>query len=240
MEKPTILIGVLRERFALWPFVDSLTYMCKHLDANGVKWATVGVRTTNIYKGRERIADMMFDDKLEYTHLLFIDSDQTFVPATALHLVNLDLDIVSGLVFQRSPPHLPCIYRRVEGTDESLPLAIELAEWFEKYNVPAHGQPVILDEPDDESALMRVDETGTGCLMIRRHVFEALKKPFFTGNGPVGTDLMYARRCRAAGFDIWVDPRCQLGHITNYQVTAADFRKTQKWRVADPNDLRDE
>lgn len=240
--KPNILIGVLRERYAMWAFVDCLAHMTQFLDRKKIDWAIMGLRATNIYKGREKIANILFKDGGErHTHLLFIDSDQTFVPATAHYLAQLDLPIVSGLVFQRIPPHLPTIYKRAENDEEkSWPLAIELKEWFDKHNVPILGAPHIFNEPSDEEAIWEVDECGTGCIMIKREVFETIPKPWFQGCGPIGTDLMFCRRARAHGFPIYADLRVQLGHVANYQVTQADFRGVDRWQLVDPTVMKDE
>lgn len=221
-----LVIGILRERMAYWPFVDCLDRMKVDLTANDVEWRTAGTRATNIYKGRESIVNEFLDSP-HATHLLFVDSDETFPPQIARYLMALDLPVVSGLVFKRGWPHEPCIYRRV-GIEESLSLAKEIKEWYVKYNVPVSNQPAILPLPF-QVGVWEIDECGTGCMMIKREVIEAIEPPRFRGMGDVGTDLAFCRRVREAGFPIYVDLRVQLGHLVDYQVTAVDYGRIEEW-----------
>lgn len=234
-----IVIGTLRERFALWPFIDCLDHLCLNLAQHRLRFAKMGVRVTNIYKGRRWIADHFLEIE-EATHLLFLDSDETFSPETAWHLYNLDLPMVSGLVFQRQAPHPPCIYKRIGPDSEfNLAMAVEVKEWFDKHNVPRQDKATILNMPA-EKGIWEIDECGTGCLLIKREVLEAIPLPRFTGMGDVGTDISFCRRARKAGFPIYVDLRVQLGHITEYPITQANFRVVDEWVTVVDEGMKDE
>lgn len=227
-----IVIGTLRERIASWAFTDSINWMTRDLEKHDIKWMSAGVRATNIFKGREQVVSWLLgsDGLKDATHLLFIDSDEVFVPQTARLLYEWDLPVVSGIVYKKKHPHEPCIYKRIPGhPEDSFSLAPELKEWWDE-NAPNGkiGFPSILNVPR-EKALWEIDECGTGCMMIRRDVLEAIPYPRFKGMGAVGTDLSFCRRVREAGFDIFADLRIQLGHLVERPVTMADFLRTDEW-----------
>lgn len=232
-----ICIGVLRERFAQWPSVDAVDQMRYYLGKNGVANVMIGQRTTNIYKGRQKTVETMLEEVPDATHLLFVDSDETLAMETAYHMyqtaTKLDLPILSGVVYQRQHPFAPTIYKLAE-QDEfyHYAMADELRKWFKEHNVPDFRDPIVLDLPDDIS-IWNVDEVGTGCLLISKEVFENIPSPWFIGSaqvtGNMSTDILFCRLARKHGYDIHVDLRVQCGHLMTYAVTAADFRKIEKW-----------
>lgn len=232
-----IVIGVLRERFAQWPSVDSIDQMRYYLGKKGIPNVMIGQRTTNIYKGRQGTVETMLKEIPDATHLLFVDSDETVAKETAYHMyqtaTRLDLPILSGVVYQRSEPFAPTIYKLSELDDfYHYAMADELKNWFEEHDIPHFKEPCILDLPDDIS-IWNVDEVGTGCLLISKEVFEEIPSPWFVGSGEVSgdmsTDILFCRLARRHGFEIYADLRVQCGHLMNYAVTAADFRKIKKW-----------
>ena len=235
-----LLIGILRERFAMWEFVDCLQIMCVDLRRRNINWMTMGVKPTNIFKGREFIAETFIDSENRFgekaSHLLFIDSDQTFAEETAAHLLSLNLPIVSGLVFQRNIPHLPCVYKRLPDSEKNLALAQEIKAWFDENDVQKIGKPTVLDMPR-EGSVWEVDEVGTGCLLIERSIFEQIPQPWFQGMGEVGTDISFCRRVRAHGIPIHIDLRVQLGHLVTYPVTQINFRATDQWVPIEESDM---
>lgn len=222
-----IFIGMLRERFGLWENLDALERLRWDLTKHKIPHAVMGQKAVNIFKGRRILANKALEFE-DMTHLLFLDSDETFVPETARHLYNLNLAVSTGIVYQKTPPHLPCIYKRIPDSEFNYAMGAELKEWFDKNNVSIINKPHILDMQARES-IWEIDECGTGCMMVQRRVLEAIEPPRFTGMGNIGTDIAFCRRVRAAGFPIYADLRVQLGHLVLHPVTQADFRKTSEW-----------
>jgi hypothetical protein len=66
---------------------------------------------------------------------------------------------------------------------------------------------------------------------VRRRVLEALGAPYWTlgqiAADEWGDDLDFCRRVRAAGFDIWCDLDCPVGH--KIQATLWPQRTPQGW-----------
>lgn len=79
--------------------------------------------------------------------------------------------------------------------------------------------------------LLEVKWAGAACLLIRRHVFLKVSKPWFAhprehGDG-VGEDVFFCERARRHGFKIYVDPAVEVGHMTTLPVTPASGKR---WR----------
>jgi len=128
------------------------------------------------------------------THILMIDDDMTFESDFLLKLIAHDVDIVGGLAFKRTPDYHPCVYKKINGTDDHTPIFPEVFQ--------------------------EVDAIGTGGILIKREVFEKLKYPFFetwyAEDNPdkhFSVDFDFCLKSKAAGLKIFVDPEASMGHI---------------------------
>jgi len=77
--------------------------------------------------------------------------------------------------------------------------------------------PVDFARVDHAVQLLKVDVVGTGCILIKRAVLEALKAPFHTdfdedGVLTIGTDFAFCRRAAVAGFEIYTAPQHVCEH----------------------------
>lgn len=135
--------------------------------------------------------------QLECEWLLFLDSDMLFPRDTIARLIAHDKDIVGATYCKRVPPY------------EML------------------GRTLTGDQLEVASGLVEVAGLPTGCLLVRRTVFEKLCRPYFRTpaheEGEIdglpahieGEDYYFCRVAREAGFSVWldVDLTMQLGHI---------------------------
>ena len=131
------------------------------------------------------------------THLIFLDADMVYPPDTITKLLSHDKDIVGALTFRRWPDFEPLLFT---------------------------GEPykMTLIDPIPEG-LVKVTATGTGCLMINTEVFEVVKYPWFEfgrteDKKPVGEDINFCYKARAAGFDVYVDTTVRTEHLCNTRV----------------------
>ena len=71
----------------------------------------------------------------------------------------------------------------------------------------------------NDSGVLPVDATGTGCLAIHRSVFERLSRPYFefvfheeSRAIKTGEDIRFCEKARAAGFPVHIDKSVRCSH----------------------------
>ena len=160
----------------------------------------------NVLRGPDQLP---WDGKLPYDYQLWIDSDIIFNTAKFLQLVLMDKDIAAGW------------YCTEDGITTSV------AHWLEEEDFRSNGG--VMNHENLETISKRkkpftVDYTGFGWLLIKNGVFEheEMKYPWFAPkmqifeSGEVqdmcGEDVSFCLDAKAAGFEIWCDPRVRVGH----------------------------
>lgn len=134
----------------------------------------------------------------------FVDDDHTFPPDTLMRLLSGNVDIISPLCLSRKPPFRAYAYRVNPDTG--------------RYDgVPYTTLP--------STGIHAYDAVGSGALLVRRRVFEALQYPWFeegkTSPDALGEDLYFCSKAREAGFSIWLDVDTRIGHMTPIEVWPA-------------------
>jgi GT2 family glycosyltransferase len=145
-----------------------------------------------------------FGGALDYTHLMWIDSDIIFTPQEFQKLLEDDKDIVSGLYLMADNQH----FTVVKDWDE---------EYFAKY-----GTFNFLQKSDikNQNQLFPAAYNGMGFMLIKKGVFETLQYPWFE---PIhqsiknledftSEDVAFCLKAREKGFEIFVDPTVIVGH----------------------------
>jgi len=136
--------------------------------------------------------------KTDCSHLFFMDSDMSFPEATLSRLLQDDKDIVGGFYTVKIEPYnSTCFVDNRAG--EKIP--------YQTYN------PVAGD------TLKQVCSIGTGCMLIKRKVFESTKWPWFYYR-PYGDeekfateDVVFCDNARERGFEVWCDFTIKCGHV---------------------------
>ena len=159
---------------------------------------------------------------MEGDWILFIDSDMVWQPTAMRVLIETrdkyDLDIVSGLCFQRSDPYQPTMYKEANKASIS--------------GVDANWSGYTFMEKWPEDAAVEVDATGMAFCLVHKRVFDRILQhkvgesfgefeerksqvpaPFFRWEGEFGEDFLFCDRVRERGMDIWLDPTIKLGHM---------------------------
>jgi hypothetical protein len=150
-----------------------------------------------------------WDGKLNYDYQLWIDSDIVFGVEQFYRLVVMDKDIVAGW------------YLTEDGKTTSCAHWLTGEEFKKNGGVMNHEK---IDTITKRKKPFTVDYTGFGWTMIKKGVFEhsEIKYPWFPiklqefNNGEIvdfcGEDVGFCLDAIAAGFEIWVDPLCRVGH----------------------------
>lgn len=152
---------------------------------------------------RNALCQEAIDNDCEW--LLMIDDDHRFSGDLLERLLAHEADVVVPLCLKRQAPYLPVIYEEAEG-DLWRVLTIE--------QMPISG-------------VREVAAAGTGCMLIHRHVLDAIPKPWFEmgrtiDGGLTGEDLEWSKKLRDHGFKILLDADTRIGHIAQVVVWPGD------------------
>ena len=139
----------------------------------------------------------------DYQELLWIDSDMIHPIDLLVRLQSRQKDIVSALYFQRNYPFYPIMF--MENETEKGSTYQMFFSW--------------------KKELIKVDSIGTGCVLIQRKVFESLSFPFceytrssIKEDAYIGEDTYLFKKCKEAGFDLWVDATLESRHLIENSV----------------------
>jgi hypothetical protein len=154
--------------------------------------------------GIDQMREAIVIDALNWgcTHLFMMDCDMVYHPKTVPKLISHNLPLVGALCYRRYPPFDELILRRKKDGE---------------------GYELITEYEEDK--LIRVDRTGTGCLLFQTKVFEKIPRPWFDfGTGKLkkgearGEDFRFCDKARAAGYEIFVDPTVPAEHIASFKI----------------------
>ena len=140
----------------------------------------------------------------ECQYLLMVDSDMSTTP-NILELALYDKPIIGSLTFMVKEGQIVPIAMRRQGV----------------------GYSVV--SPLPPNALVEVDATGTGCLMIRRDAFALLKRPFFEyvldedGLVQLGNDFYFCMKAKEAGLPIFIHTGYMTAHDQTVNITDMYF-----------------
>ena len=178
----------------------------------GIDWTVETMTNESLISRARNTLTAKFLATKDSTHLMFIDADIGWEPWHLLALLNHDKDVIGGLYPMKTIPVKWCV----------------------------NGIPGALD--NDPNGLLEVTKTGTGFLLMKRHVFEKLKshpavKPF---NNDIGLpaelnenmktyfdtavrenryyseDWTFCENWRDLGGQVFVDKRVLLRHVGTY------------------------
>lgn len=151
----------------------------------------------------------------DFDYLFMVDDDNPIPADTLEKFIEDDKDVVIAPILSRNPnkegKHDLCAYysREIDIKGEKLTMYDNITEFKEKGD------------------LHQIDAGGTGCILIKRKVIEALAKEYeyifefgdITVNGQRRTtseDVEFCERAKKLGFEIWLDERIKPIHLSNY------------------------
>lgn len=150
--------------------------------------------------------------RMRCTHLLMIDSDMTFPENMVARLASHNLPLVAALTVrgQRDKP-VPVMHNLGDGKRFTA-----IAEW----------------EPGQ---LVPCDATGGAAVLIATEVLEAIREPWWLMNEDgCGHDIHFYRRAARAGYQLYVDTGCVVGHFAEFELRIEDY---YTWRDAHADEV---
>lgn len=222
---PKVRIGVLtrisyNHVFFTFSFAGTYAATVWHRDVRHVPRAHADLDRNFI------VEEMLKDESI--SHLCFIDDDMTFDADVLNKLMLMEVDIATGIAFQRRKPYHICIF----GAD------------MEKKQL----------HPTEAIKVGTVPISASGCyfLLVKREVFEKVEKPWFKfgdtstgfnvkekneryGEG-IGEDVGFCVKAMLAGFKQYCDTEITIHHIGDEE----DVDEKQYYKSKENNFYRDE
>lgn len=177
------------------------------------------VKGSILSRSRAEIVKTALKD--QFSHILFIDTDQTFPRDTAHRLLQHKKDVVGCNIATKQVPASPTARKKAENF---------------------HGLPVYTDT--DSPPLERVWRLGTGIMLIDVRVFRKIGPGCFEIRwieqlqDYMGEDWSMCQAIEAAGYEIWVDHLLsdEVGHLGEYKYThdvvgSKEFHEVQERKV---------
>jgi len=165
-----------------------------------------------IDRNRTVLVDMGLEKK-EVTHFLFIDTDIIPDERNFLDiLISYDLPIVGMLCTKKVPPYEPILYKR------NVPEEEKFNGFWVKY----------------PKGIVEVDAVGTGCLLVKREVFEKMKRPYFRFVSSFERDLYqsediyFLENAKKLGYKAYVDTEHTCKHYGPVGFGVEDFERCMK------------
>lgn len=200
-------------------FLVSFTQLildCKNLGMNTiisqdyssmVNYARCKVAGADVSRGKHQVP---FGGKVNYDYMMWIDSDISFTTDHFLKLLKMDKDIASGWYAQPGEVASGGFYTPVVKTMDD--------DFFKN-----HGsyQFLTTDDMSKSTAPFTVDYIGFGWVLIKQGVFESISYPWFAPKllkigedieDVCSEDVSFCHDAKNAGFKIWLDPTCRVGH----------------------------
>ena len=139
----------------------------------------------------------------EFQWLFLTNDDHIYPPDTVLRLLSHGKDYVTGLYLKKQTPFDPILYDRIEPDGTLHPRRLR----------------------DEDSGLIPIVASGDGCLLLSRRVLETIPQPWWEMSTPftpdlITQDLIFCRKVREAGFEMWCDLDVTPGHLAITPVRA--------------------
>tara|TARA_R100001443_G_scaffold109567_1_gene120942 strand:- start:244 stop:1155 length:912 start_codon:yes stop_codon:yes gene_type:complete len=132
------------------------------------------LKSSLVTQGRNLcVAAMLNDNKDKYTHLLFIDSDIDFEANTIFKMLGFDKDLI-GCPYPMKTLNWDKMWRRLNEKEDAIKQADDLAKAGFTY-------PVKVEDPNtiqSDKGVIELTHAPTGCLLIKREVFEKMIKAY--------------------------------------------------------------
>jgi hypothetical protein len=163
-----------------------------------------------------------YNGKIKPDRIFFIDTDMVFTPEQVMMLVEHDVDMVSG-VGMKGPNVAALGYQGSVGEwkegDTARYFSDLVTFLYDEEGRRLDTFAKWADSKKNEKGLVEVDYCGSAFLCIKPSVYEVLEYPYYKtitfkwqGDMMASEDVGFCMRVKEAGFKIYADPNCNIGH----------------------------
>lgn len=154
-------------------------------------------------------------DKMKGDWILMLDTDHTFAPDLLSRLLGLmkryDAKVISGIYQYKFPPHAPVVNA-----------------WTPE------GRLVPILDWDREAEILEIGAIGAGNLLVRREVFDAIRKKFncnpFDIIQGLSEDYSFFWRCKELGIPCYLAPKVECHHVIGHVLSVEDYKPWEEIR----------
>lgn len=166
-------------------------------------------------KARNGIVEQALKTAPDIDFFFFLDDDTVISnPEILVHLAQTaeerNLDVLAPIAYKRNPPYHPCIFRHRKG--------------------PYYDSIDCVEK--DADPVFEVDAVHFAATIVRPSVFEKVPKPWFEfltiEGAPVGEDIVFCRKLKAAGVKLYADFGVEVGHIATPTVVTGDISRAYR------------
>jgi hypothetical protein len=180
-------------------FLTSYTQLIAQALMKGWLFMPIFARSSDIYQarnsclGRPGPGNEPFENKIPYTHILWIDSDQEFKFTDVENLIAADKEVIAGWYCGNNSGETTTVVEKSKVYKDFFKNKIE---------------PI------------KIKTTGFGFLLMKKGVLEKMPWPWFTQRidpdaeikTPASEDVSFCLNLKDAGIDVWVHPFVHVGH----------------------------
>ncbi len=198
--EPKVLIGVPSTGTWTEPFARSMLNLIAWLGKDGIEYDVFSTCGSLIAKMRNNVVKHALERG--FTHVLFVDTDQTFPYSVVNWLLTHRLPIVAANIATKiiPPQQTACVRPRHKNEPPRMARKLQQTTGVEK--------------------CWRV---GTGVMLIETGCFERTKYPWFflrmdESGDMIGEDWYFVERCEEAGIPCYVDHdlSAQVSHVGQF------------------------
>ena len=179
-----------------WQFLDCLTPLQVPKGTRLLR-----VQGDSSPAGCNKLTEALFDpDWPANNWIWFLPDDHTFEPDTLMRLLDRDKDVIAPSVCRRFPPEFESVAYKLCDPKTGM---VQRWAWPEIAQAAVDGR------------LLPCQALGGSGLLIKKHVFEKVEKPYFVNLIPeqVSEDIDFTNRLHEAGVELWFEPRASLTHL---------------------------
>lgn len=206
------------------PYTHSMLVLSDALLKAGIPWINRFVYNESLITRARNALTKQFLDIPDCTHLLFIDADIGFNPDDVISLIKQNKDIICGTYPKKVINWEHVHYAATNGVPVD-----KLNEYTGEFafNMP-NGDGSFEIDPNKPFEVL---DSGTGFMLIQRHVFDEIKVPTYKISDVVykeyfttaihdekllSEDYNFCKMARDVGFKIYVAPWVKLDHVGSY------------------------